>query len=161
VGEAVPGNVAMTRIFGRCLAVSLLAVASTAHALELRGAATQCALPADFAIADGKDLAPELRGFLGQFSGWWGDKLYHTLVISNVAADGAAVVHYAHDRYGPWDLDAPWCGRVPATIAGGMLTLTVGGQRTVATYRLADPDTLHGILKRGGRTTLGVFKREK
>jgi len=151
----------MARFHVGLLAIGLAAAASAAHGLELRGPAKQCALAADFAIADGKNLAPELKGFLGQFSGWWGDKLYHTLVISNVAADGAVTVHYAHDRYGPWDLDAPWCGRVPATIAGSVLTLTVGGQRTVATYRLADPDTLHGVLKRGGRTTLGVFMREK
>ncbi len=154
------GTRAMTRILGCCLAM-LLAAAWAAHALELRGAATQCNLPARFAVADGKNVAPELRGFLGQFSGWWGDKLHHTLIVSEIAADGVATVYYAHDQFGPWELKAPWCGRVPAKIESGVLTLTVAGQRAVAKYRLADADTLHGLLERGGRTTLGSFRREK
>jgi len=111
------GTRAMTRIFACCLAILLLAAASAAHALELRGAATQCVLPAGFAIADGNDVAPEIKGFLGQFSGYWGDKLHHTLIVSEIAADGAATAYYAHDQFGPWEINAPWCGRVPATIS--------------------------------------------
>jgi hypothetical protein len=151
---------AQSRIFGCCLAIYLLAV-SAAHGLELRGSAKQCALPAGFAIADGKKLAPELRGFLGQFSGYWGDKLHHTLLVADIAADGTATAYYAHDRFGPWELNAPWCGLVPAKIENGVLTLTVAGQRAVARYRLPEPDTLQGIYERGGRTTLGAFKREE
>jgi len=151
----------MTRIFACCLAICILAAASAAHALELRGAATQCVLPAGFAIADGNDVAPEIKGFLGQFSGYWGDKLHHTLIVSEIAADGAATAYYAHDQFGPWELKAPWCGRVPAKIESGVLTLTVAGQRAVARYRLADPDTLQATYERGGRTTLGVFKRDR
>lgn len=151
----------MSRIPVGCLLVCLAVATSAAHALELRGAATQCALAADFAIADGKGLAPELKGFLGQFSGYWGDRQYHTVLVADVAADGNATVYYAHDKFGPWDIEAPWCGRVPAKIAGGVLTLTVAGAKSVARYRLADPDTLQATFERGGRTTLGVFKREK
>ena len=83
------------------MAISLLAAASAANALELRGPASQCALPAGFAIADGKDVKPELKGFLGRFSGWWGDKQYHTVMVAEIAADGAAIVYYAHEKFGP------------------------------------------------------------
>jgi len=155
------GTRAMTRILGCCVAISLLAAASAANALELRGPASQCALPAGFAIADGKDVKPELKGFLGRFSGWWGDKQYHTLLVADIAADGHAVAYYAHERYGPWGLDAPWCGRVPAKIEAGVLTLTVAGAKAVARYRVAGPDVLHGTFERGGRTTLGSFRRDK
>jgi hypothetical protein len=151
----------MTRTLACCLSLSLVAAASAAQALELRGPARQCALPTGFAIADGKGLAPELKGFLGQFSGWWGDKLHHTLLVADIAADGAAAAYYAHDQFGPWEIKAPWCGRVPAKIENGVLTLTVAGQRAVVRYRLAGPDTLHGTYERGGRTTLGAFMRQK
>ena len=151
----------MARFHVGFLVIGLAAAASAAHALELRGPALQCGLPADFAIADGKNLAPELKGFLGQFSGWWGDKQYHTLIVSEIAADGAAVVHYAHEKYGPWGVNAPWCGRVPAKIESGVLTAIVAGAKAVARYRLADPDALQATYERGGRTTLGVFKRGK
>jgi len=151
----------MSRILLGCVAAASITLASAAQGLELRGAATQCSLPADFAIADGKDVAPALRGFLGQFSGYWGDKQYHTVIVSEIAADGDAAVYYAHEKFGPWELKAPWCGRVPAKISDGVLTLTVAGARAVARYRLAGPDILQGSFERGGRTTLGVFRREK
>jgi len=128
--------------------------------MELKGSAKHCNVPANFAISDGQGLPPDLKKFLGFFSGYWDDRLHHTLVVSEIREDGIADTFYSYEKYEGWNINRPNCLRFPAKINDGVLEMTVAGGQAFVKYRFSDPDTLTATYDRDGRVTPGVFKRE-
>lgn len=78
-------------------------------------------------------VAPSERdGFAGAWSGLWGHRLKHILVVDNVQPDGNAEVIYAYGDMVSWGITRDW-QKYPAQIEGD--TLTVLGNGFVTNYR--------------------------
>ena len=150
----------MSRIYFGGLLIFLLAVSSIAHSETLKGSAKHCSVPPDFAVSDGEGLSPEQKRFLGYFSGYWDDQLYHTLLVADITKDGTASAYYAWEAYAGWNIDRPGCTRFKAKIDDGKLTGTLRSSAKVK-YWFSDPDTLTGEYDRRNRVTPGIFKRQK
>ena len=138
----------------------LLILASVALSAELKGSAKHCSVPPGFKISDGADLPPELKNFLGYFSGDWmmdGDfGTPHTLLVADVDKDGNALVYYAWEANSDWNVYDPGCNLRQATIEGNMLTVYSGSKRV---YVLSDSETLQGEYNFRGHTVTGTFKK--
>ena len=119
-------------------------------------------MPPGFAVSNGEGLSPELKQFLGFFSGTWGDygQLSHTLLVANITSDGNAVAYYAIEAYEPWNIYNPSCNLHKGMIKDKVLTLNFRNGAVVK-YRLLDADTLQGTYDRRNRITAGQFKRHK
>lgn len=127
---------------------------------EIQGSAKHCRLPSDFAVSEGGGLPQKLKRYLGYFSGFWEtDRLYHTLLVSEITEDGSAIVYYAHEKYKPWKINKPECSRYQAEIEDGLLKLTTGRRRAIVTYGFLDFGTLMATYEFRGRVTAGMFKR--
>ena len=74
----------------------------------------------------------ERDGFAGAWSGLWGHRLKHILVVNNVRPDGHAEVIYAYGDMASWGISRDW-QKLPARIEGD--TLTVLGDGFVTNYQ--------------------------
>lgn len=150
----------MSRIYARCLFVVLLVVSSVAQSAELKGSAKHCSVPPGFKISDGAGLPPELKNFLGYFSGDWTMDGYFgtpsTLLVADVDKDGNAVVYYAWEAHSDWNVYDPGCVLRQAQIEGNKLTVYA---RTTRVYVLSDSETLQGEYDFQGNTVTGTFKK--
>ncbi|MEL6934421.1 MAG: alpha/beta hydrolase [Pseudomonadota bacterium] len=98
------------------------------------------ALNAQTGDYDGVPLPEEIKpvspsdsdGFAGAWSGLWGHRLKHILVVDNVQPDGNADVIYAYGDMVSWGITRDW-QRYPARIEGN--TLTVLGNGFMANYQ--------------------------
>lgn len=80
-----------------------------------------------------KLVSPSDRdGFVGAWTGLWGHRLKHILVVDNLQPDGKADVVYAYGDMVSWGITRDW-QRYPARIEGN--TLTVLGNGFVANYQ--------------------------
>lgn len=70
--------------------------------------------------------------FEGAWSGLWGHRLKHILVVENIQPDGTAEAIYAYGDMASWGINRGW-DRYPAKIQDDQLTVT--GLGFVATYR--------------------------
>lgn len=128
---------------------------------ELKGSTKHCSMPPGFAVSNGEGLSPEVKRFLGFFSGEWEDRLYHTLLVAKITEEGKnAVAYYAHEAYEPWNVFKPGCSRREVKIEDGVLTLHLN-KKTTMKYRFSDSETLQGQYDWKGRTIGGTFKRHK
>lgn len=138
----------------------LLTLTSVAQSAELKGSAKHCSVPSSFMISDGADLPPELKNFLGYFSGEWtfdGDfGTPHTLLVAYVDKDGNALVYYAWEAHGEWNVLKPGCVLREAKIEGNKLTVYAGRERV---YVLSDSETLQGEYEFEGNTHTGEFNK--
>ncbi len=72
-------------------------------------------------------VAPSERdGFAGAWSGLWGHRLKHILVVDNVQPDGNAEVIYAYGDMVSWGITRDW-QKYPAQIEGDILTVLGNG----------------------------------
>ena len=139
------------------IAACLLILTSVAQSAELKGSAKHCSVPPGFKISDGADLPPELKNFLGYFSGDWGIiGTPHTLLVAEVFKDGGAVVYYAWEAYPDWNVFDSGCRRLSAKIEGNTLIVHAGRKRV---YVLTDSETLEGEYDFQGNTVTGTFKK--
>ena len=135
----------------------LLILASVAQSAELKGSAKHCSVPPGFKISDGADLPPELKNFLGYFSGDWGIiGTPHTLLVAEVFKDGGALVYYAWEAHSDWGVLKPGCRRTGGKIEGNKLKVIAGRKRF---YVMTDPETLQGEYEFEGNTITGTFKK--
>lgn len=139
----------------------------TGPPVELKASAKHCSVPPDFAISDGKDLPPELKRFLGYFSGQWGRSdeflVYHTLLVVDINTYGHATVYYAYEPatglYAQYRrFHDPGCSRRQAKVEDGTLTINFPNG-DIAKYRFSDADTLQATLDIRNSSYPGTFKR--
>lgn len=133
--------------------------AATSSVLTLKGSAKHCDVPSGFQISDGKGLSPAQKRFLGFFSGYWDEKLHHTLLVEKIYEDGTVLGYYAVETYSPWKIHRPNCRRVKGKLDDGVLTVKLRSS-TVVRYEFSGPDTLKGEYDRNNRVTPGTFKRQ-
>ena len=136
----------------------LLILTSVAQSAELKGSAKHCSVPPGFKISDGKGLSPAQKRFLGFFSGYWDEKLHHTLLVAEILKDGTVLAYYANEKYKPWCVNRPQCSRVKGKLDDGVLTVKL--RSDIARYEFSDPDTLKGEFDWRNRITPGTFKRQ-
>ena len=85
-------------------------------------------LPSDVSVSS----PTQNNSFAGAWSGLWGHRLKHILVVENVQPDGAAEVVYAYGDMVSWGITKDFA-RYPAKIDGD--ELVVSGRGFVATYQ--------------------------
>lgn len=84
--------------------------------------------------------------FAGAWSGLWGHRLKHILVVENIKSDGNAEAIYAHGDMVSWGINKSW-KRYPAKIEGDQLI--VAGSGFVATYQKLTSGVLMANFKSG------------
>ena len=103
---------------------------------------------------DGVPLPPNIvstqptenSSFAGAWSGLWGHRLKHILVVENIQSDGNAEAIYAYGDMVSWGINKGW-ERYPARIEGDQLIVT--GNGFVATYQKLSSGVLMANFKSG------------
>jgi len=92
--------------------------------------------------------------FAGAWSGLWGHRLKHILVVENIQSDGNADAIYAYGDMVSWGINRGW-ERYPARIEGDRLV--VSGNGFVATYQKLPSGVLMANFKTGRALSQAVL----
>lgn len=129
--------------------LTLLSPTVAAEPLYERVPVNYCDFEADPVLADTDSK------WVGYWSGKWGGKIPHTLVVVS-HEDKQIVAYYTNGVYEAWGV-YPSCVQVEGVVSVDKATFEVNGN--VVTYRLENK-RLEGEFRYTGGTTTGEFKRE-
>lgn len=133
-------------------------MAGAASAADLPGSSSKYCDLAENPVKMQPDVGDDKRKFLGYFDGKWAQQLPHTLIVYEIADDGAAKGYYAWPTHPMWNITVPGCVHFTGKIADSRLDATLSNGARVS-YEFTYDNTLEGSYDRGGRVTHGVFER--